>query len=153
MQQQGLWEYVSDVYSGSMERTYAPGQGNVVFCASWFLTISMFCAPGLRSDQLQITITGSNNSKVCSNKAFGNMFLKYILGVWSGHMLQDKETLRLAQITPDHHFLDEFFCCCWFCASWFLTISLFCAPGLRPSGRLDGHTNFFVAVGSVLLGF
>ena len=34
-------------------------------------------------------------------------------------MLQDKETLRLAQITPDHHFLDE----------------------------------FFVAVGSVLLGF
>ena len=68
-------------------------------------------------------------------------------------MLQDKDTLRLAQITSDHHFLDEFFCCCWFCASWFLTISVFCAPGLRPSGRLDGHTNFFVAVGSVLLGF
>ena len=27
LQQQGLWEYVSEVYSGSMERTYAPGQG------------------------------------------------------------------------------------------------------------------------------
>ena len=54
-------------------------------------------------------------------------------------MLQDKETLRLLQITPDIHFLDEFFCCCWFCASWFLTISVFCAPGLRPSGRLDDH--------------
>ena len=31
LQQEGLREYVSDVYSGSMERTYAPGQGNVVF--------------------------------------------------------------------------------------------------------------------------
>ena len=87
----------------------------------------------------KMTIMGSNNSKVCNNKAFGNMSRMYTLGVWSGHMLQDKESLRLAQIIPDHHFLDEFFCCCWFCASWFLTISVFCAPGLRPSGRLDGH--------------
>ena len=31
LQQQGLWEYVSDLYSGNMERTYAPRQGNVVF--------------------------------------------------------------------------------------------------------------------------
>ena len=40
-----------------------------------------------------MTIMGSNNSKVCNNKAFGNMFRMYTLGVWSGHMLQDKETL------------------------------------------------------------
>ena len=55
-----------------------------------------------------MTIMCSNNSKVCNNKAFGNMFRMYTLGVWSGHMLQDKETLRLFQITSDINFLDEF---------------------------------------------
>ena len=41
----------------------------------------------------KMRIMGSNNSKVCNNKAFGNMFRMYTLGVWSGHMLQDKEKL------------------------------------------------------------
>ena len=36
LQQQGLWEYVSEVYSGSMERTYAPGHGNAQTSSNHF---------------------------------------------------------------------------------------------------------------------
>ena len=41
----------------------------------------------------KMTIMGSNNSKVCNNKAFGNMFRMYTLGVLTGHVLQDKQSL------------------------------------------------------------
>ena len=36
LQQQSLWEYVSDVYSGSVKRTYAPGQGNAQTSSNHF---------------------------------------------------------------------------------------------------------------------
>ena len=57
-------------------------------------------------------------------------------------MLQDKETLRLAQITSDHNFLDEFVVAVGalpLCLGTFLNSLFLGWASRRPSGRLDGH--------------